>query len=360
MNLVWFKENRWLAILLALLALVTGSAVSETALCRYTIRDLGFVNVGVHPWTLEESPGGWVLNGSPEGEIYLEGATKEDAEVEAWESPMRNRLVAESLDTFAFVLLVEGTDQEERNSARMLAQEGVSLLRDVESQLPRPLAGPTKIFQLPFEKRQQERVLLASWGLRELKSEQSALVVSYGRLKRAGPPLMDESMTEQELVLQLALVGESCECETPRDWVHEPRAPHKWNLEKRQQAALHLGFDPESPMVLAEVSRILARGSSTRLSPKAEDTLQDLIFGYREDGLSLNSAPPVERVSSSDEVGATSPLVVEAAEGDWGFEDDAEDSSPSPMENSQGISRLLGTLGVPGGGGAVLTFFSFR
>jgi hypothetical protein len=94
------------------------------------------------------------------------------------------------------------------------------------------------------------------------------LAVVYGRGRLAGRLMVGDTIQLRETLAQLALVGESCECETDRAWFEERTVPLPWNSQARQQAAPNLGFDPDSPLVQAEMVRIISQGKSSRRKPQ--------------------------------------------------------------------------------------------
>ena len=231
-------------------------------------------------------------------------------------SPMLKQLAVQSIDSFAQILIVEGNDSKANEQARLVAAQAQAALRKVEGLLPRPVAFPVRIRQVKWEQRQDERVLLWVLGESELQEgvtahastegsragqlpveaqkqqklqkpqqppqqesqpqppDESALTsgptvlprlaVIYGRGRLAGKVMVGQEIQLREVLAQLALVGESCECETDRAWFDEPTLPLPWSNEARQQAVPLLGFDPDSPLVQAEMVRIVSQGKSTR------------------------------------------------------------------------------------------------
>jgi hypothetical protein len=72
--------------------------------------------------------------------------------------------------------------------------------------------------------------------------------------------MVGEAIEIRETLVQLSLVGESCECETARGWLDERVLPHRWLSGERERASQRLGFDPERPSVGAEMIRIYPKG----------------------------------------------------------------------------------------------------
>src|SRR5690606_38634283 len=88
---------------------------------------------------------------------------------------------------------------------------------------------------------------------------------------------------------------QDCECELDREWMKGPLLPARWDAGRQQQALQSLGFDPENPLVRAEVSRIVLRGPGTGQMKKLAGTASGL--GYSEvllDELPTNELPDLE------------------------------------------------------------------
>jgi hypothetical protein len=98
-----------------------------------------------------------------------------------------------------------------------------------------------------------------------------------------------------------------------------------------------LGFDPASPYVLAEVTRILARGSAERTGTRRTADLGTVLFGYREGEVAgIESAP----VPSETHEGARAISSTSGGEGDWGFADE-QGIPDAPEEGADGTGLSL-------------------
>ena len=167
-------------------------------------------------------------------------------------SPARNTIRTKALDTFGFIVAFDAPPQ--------ILRAAEQRLKAYESQLPRSIDHPVVTIELDAKQKAAEKVLLWSLGM---MAEEPSAVVMYGRGKRVGAPLQGDKLTDESLAMQLAFVGESCECETDRNWVEEPVAPVRWGASEWERTRTLLGFDPESPLVKAEVTRIIRKGNST-------------------------------------------------------------------------------------------------
>ncbi|MCP3920435.1 MAG: hypothetical protein GY711_33320 [bacterium] len=336
-------------------------ALTLGGLCRYTVRDIGFIDLsgpgyelvlaapeGDDGWDArllaevrdgnvalvrEEAAGSvWWLRRSSDadtalrlGDAGMEPAAALDA---ARRSPLRDEISSLALSTFAFVIVVEGTDPALDKACDAAIEEAKTGLRAIESQLPRPIHLPLVERRIARSARRAERVLLWSLGL-DGQTPDPVVCVLYGRGKLAGEPIDRADLARGELLAQLALVGETCECDTSRDWAAEAVIAHAWPERQRRSAWDALGFDPESPMVKAEVTRILARGPGAERKDGRPDSIEALVFGYREAQLTADApAPRTDGAPLGGERARPEIQIVDAGEGDWGFEADSADPDP--------------------------------
>jgi hypothetical protein len=146
-----------------------------------------------------------------------------------------------------------------------------------------------------------------------------------------------------------------------------PRIPVRWDRDVRTRAVELLGFDPESPMVRAEVSGILGRGAADGPAARAP-SVADLLLGYREvdvgeeaavsrfegptlDGLPRNASEFVVREPARARADGGNPGGETAAEGPRGGREstDAGDEAPRALLFTLlgiGAVALLGGLAV--------------
>ena len=105
-----------------------------------------------------------------------------------------------------------------------------------------------------------------------------------------GPLLTGQQITKETMLNLLAVIGASCECGLDRSWMQGLMIPLVWG-EERQSAVLKLsGFDAESPMVKAEISRILAMGQGAgRGGPGSRGREEDGFLGYSEEVVEFES-----------------------------------------------------------------------
>jgi hypothetical protein len=198
----------------------------------------------------------------------------------------------------------------------------------------------------------REGALLWSLGVDAPVSEPTVLVL-YGRARRAGDPVLITPETRvdasRELLAQLALVGESCECDTSRAWTEEPAGLVPWTRTTHKIASKSLGFDPESPLVRNEVVRILGQPPAERSGKKPRpQSLEELLLGYGETTLAPIESTPAETSNDGPERDARTVApparVVGGTDGDdWSFGESSTNETRTRETDSGGsqASRAL-------------------
>ena len=173
-------------------------------------------------------------------------------------SPVRDTLLKKLKDVYAMVLVVHGVDNRQNTLARDAAQSAIRDITQVMGMMPKASGESPQLLELPFAARAQERVLLWSLGIEE-KNPAPAAVIIYGRARILGKVLHGKDITAQTLKRFLSIIGLDCECGLDRRWMTGRRLPVTWDQTTRQQVARALNFDPDSPMIKMEISRILMK-----------------------------------------------------------------------------------------------------
>ena len=90
-----------------------------------------------------------------------------------------------------------------------------------------------------------------------------------------------QKVIENRLYKLMSMIGADCECGLDRRWMLGNQIPLLWPSESRQLLANDVGFDVDNPMILAEMSRILAKETNP-------DVAGDV--GYGIEVIDLNTA----------------------------------------------------------------------
>lgn len=425
---------KWVTVLSAFaLCAAVSPALIET-LCRYTVRDIGFVDLHGPAYTLEVAPQRparvsdeelKLLNDAAEhsnlrvvsaavdgpiqpgrrvfalksdhrdGLLLIKAAdTNEGPDVarSVLNSPVQAVMTEQALSTFAFMVVVDSSEAKVNQSMNGMIAAATEQLEMLAPQLPRPIEQPVQVLHITPKQRGAEKVLLWSMKLDDLPVKQGAIAVFYGRAKAIGPALRGESLTQRSLLSQLALIGQSCECETDRDWAAEPSLPHVWTPTQQKAALESLGFQPDSPMVKSEVVRILSLvGKQKRVGledgEQNPNSVDNPLLGYGEfqvQGSGAAAAPSLADQALATPDGANPLLRTSSAgEGDWDFEEDAAQTTievgastgsktatttgpgaspattPGPTTSPAALANRISMLMILAGGFLVLTIALF-
>ena len=327
------------------------------------------IGINSYPAALLRSPDGRSLK------IPLPGAsTKAVTEDDLWNlmeatvtSPKREWLLGKLLDAFSVVVLLESTDTEQNDAAHEAIEGAIDSIKELMPRMPKPVDTPPTVLTIPSGERSQESIMLWSLGFDLDLTDEPQVAILIGRGRRLGPPLQGGLITRTKLQQMMALIGQDCECDLDRSWMQGPMVPLRWDSDQQQLAYKKLAFDPENPLVKAEISRILARGPNARgeASGQSAVSMDTLFLGYSEelvDGVEeetpTKSIPVVSEEEGESTVVSkeTEAEVVEPASSL--AETESSDSNETTPEKNSGIPltwiTLLGLGVVALVGGAIV------
>lgn len=287
-------------------------------LCRYTVRDVAFVDLGDESYRLElraPAPEAETLGviasslldtnvtyevdeleafSSERSKVTLHHPDGREMEVDIWgedsldavklndiaSSPLRERMLDEVFARYAFCLLVEGEDPEKNARAREVIDGAFTELGKIFAQMPKAVGDRPRLTTLAHDRRADERYLLFGLGIEEA-SKEPAFAVIMGRGRRVGPVLIDEEISPTAVFGILNAIGQSCECDLDRSWMQGPRIPLRWDAAAKERVVQDLSFDAESPFIKTEISGILARGPQ-HTKGEAGVSLEEALLAYEE------------------------------------------------------------------------------
>lgn len=361
--------------------------------CRYSVRDTGFVDLGDAPYQLvlsgnnsperveafrgicssslldanitfvvgepsdQKVPSLTLEDGNGRSLLLSAGDEMPSSDSEIGDliesvalSPLRARIHETALDAFAVVVFIEGADAEYNLRARSLIEAAIRNVARIMPSMPKPVDTPPAIIAVSRQQAATERVTLWGLGIDPLPRDEPRVAIMMGRGRRIGAPLEGPLLTQTVVQDRLAIIGQDCECELDRAWMKGPLMPARWDAGRQREAVQKLGFDPENPLVRAEVSRIVLRGPGERQLKKLAGGSS--VLGYSEvmlDDLPMDApvetvdvAEPTRSESDATEPGATEP-----------------DAEPAPMPSQAVVDPLdrgreIGWAALVGGGVVVL------
>lgn len=218
---------------------------------------------------------------APDGRmLQLESETNSDLIDEVLESSVRKHLRNDFLDTFCVIVWIEGTNTSLNTEVGEIIAKECTQIENLMPHMPKEVRnGPVSI-RINSKEIHDERVLLWSLGIDDPPEEPIAVVL-YGRGRMIGETVDVSSIKEELLYKYMSMIGADCECGLDRKWMLGSQIPLLWSTENRQQLANEIGFDVDNPMILAEMSRILAKEVNANISDDV---------GYGIEVIDLNEA----------------------------------------------------------------------
>jgi hypothetical protein len=212
-------------------------------------------------------------------------------------SRLRTRITEAVLRRYCVVLLAECDDAKKNEDATRAVATAFAAIKKVFDKMPKDVGTLPELIAIPRTDQADEKILLWSLGVKAVSAKESrehpAVTVLTGRVRRFGTTLEGEDINEDSVLGILAKAGESCECGLDRSWMRGMRVPLRWDADTRQLASDVLGFDPENPLVKAEISSILAKGPNGQPGTDGgPPTVADLLLGYSE--AAIAEGDPIE------------------------------------------------------------------
>jgi len=213
-------------------------------------------------------------------------------------SPFRHSIKEELIQAYGVVLVVEGVNKQENKYVLLEAKEAVRAISRTLDQMPKVVDSPPVIIVLPRDNIQEERLLLRSLGINDRETKKPSVAILYGRGRIMGSALQDDMITRDVIKNLLTVVGADCECGLDHSWILGRMIPMRWETRVQSDITKNLGFDVENPQVKSEMSQILS------LKPTPDNQLDPMgsnLLGYSEGKLEIKRNPEnIAKVSSAD------------------------------------------------------------
>ena len=182
------------------------------------------------------------------------------------DSPVRNRLLDKLAVHLCVYLLILGEDQAKNQAAYAKLRAAVDQV-DKQMWMMEKASDKGPAIEKVQASDASERMALKSIGFSiEKVSDEPVVAVMFGQARRLGDLIPAAQLETKKLVSLAAICGSDCECELDRDWLYGEQMLHRWTREHERMAEDELDFDPKSAFVMAEVSQILQKtaGSAGR------------------------------------------------------------------------------------------------
>ncbi len=158
---------------------------------------------------------------------------------------------------YATVLLLESSDKNANEKAISNILKSCERITNIMPNMPKQVDVGPEITIIPKENFNDEKVLLWSLGINKIPDSPVAFIL-YGKGRIMGDVIKFQDIISDKLYKLLSIIGADCECGIDKKWMLGKQIPLDWQNKTRQDLANRLGFDVDNPMVLNEMSRILA------------------------------------------------------------------------------------------------------
>jgi len=172
-------------------------------------------------------------------------------------SPFRQKLQDQLIDNYGVVLVIEGSDKEANEKARLEARTAVTKVTKKMDLMPKAIKGSPQVMVINYKDHKEESLLFWILGLKARQMNKPHAAIFYGRSRWLGPLFRGEEITTANLSEILFVVGADCECGLDKNWLRGTTLPLTWDKNAQAKISENLGFDPENPMIKIEVSRIM-------------------------------------------------------------------------------------------------------
>ncbi len=209
-------------------------------------------------------------------------------------SPLRKKIIDFVANTYGAVLLIEGKNKEKNRQAKSAISTAIEDITQVLQIMPKPIKKPPQIVVISPQTFFQEKVLLWSLEVIVTETDEPQIVILYGRGRRIGPVIKGTDISKENLFSLLAIIGADCECGLDRSIMLGRMIPLRWERKIQSDLVKSLGFDVENPMVKSEMSQILSMAPALQGNKNALNPL----MAYREGIVKFDNIPSVPTVSS--------------------------------------------------------------
>ena len=213
-------------------------------------------------------------------------------------SAFRRSIKEELTQAYSVVLVVEGENKLHNRSVLFEVKQAVREITMTLDQMPKVVDSPPVILVLPRKNMEDERLLLMSLGITGGETKSPSVAILYGRGRIMGPVLQGNMISRDKILNLLTVVGADCECGLDQSWILGRMIPMRWETSVQSDVTRNLGFDVENPMVKSEMSQILS------MKPTPDHILDPVgskLLGYSEGKLEIKGGPEnVSKVSAAE------------------------------------------------------------
>ena len=227
-------------------------------------------------------------------------------------SPVRQQLIDDLPKGYAAVILVEGTNESENNIAQEKVLKACDRVENIMPHMPKQVANGPRMIVISNDQFEEEKVMLWSFGIDKIQDHPVAFVV-YGKGRIMGDSIDYLEIQQGTVYKLLSIIGADCECGLDRKWMLGYQMPLDWPTKTRQNLSDILGFDVDNPMVLTEMSRILAIENRVAADPDGI-SFEPVVIDLEKE---FNDVPEIEHKEDStiqeDDISSSSTMIYSVA-----------------------------------------------
>ena len=138
-------------------------------------------------------------------------------------SEIRESIIDRLLQSYCVVLVIEGSDPSGNSHAVRAANDAVSEISRVMDQMPKAVSSMPAVMVVPHKKLLDEKILSMGLDMGQGETGEPHIAIIYGRGRILGPVLGGEEINKDILYNLLAVVGADCECGLDQSLGHRPR-----------------------------------------------------------------------------------------------------------------------------------------
>ena len=193
-------------------------------------------------------------------------------------SHKREEILAKNVASLCVFVLVESGDRQKDEAALSLVMDSIEETNAQLWSLEKPTQEGPKLVTVTVADRKAESLLIKMLGIESFEEPTVALV--YGQARRMGDLLKGKTLLKKNLVWMAGVCGRDCECSLDRNWLYGSQFLHRWDKAKERAVEDVLGFDPHSALVVSEVAQILQKTAKNKGSevPDMNDGLSGLVI----------------------------------------------------------------------------------
>ncbi|MCK5774883.1 MAG: hypothetical protein KAH25_01845, partial [Bacteroidales bacterium] len=208
----------------------------------------------------------------------------------------------------AAIILIEGRNITENDIARAKVSSACDRIENIMPHMPKQVKRGPKMILVSNGQFEEEKVMLWSLGLDKTPEHPTAFVV-YGKGRIMGDRIDYLEIQKGTVFKLLSIIGADCECGLDRKWILGYQMPIDWPAKTRQNLSDILGFDVDNPMVLTEMSRILAIENNFAADPDGI-SFEPIIIDLDKE---FNDVPEIEHNEDTNKnkesIGSTSIII---------------------------------------------------